>query len=125
MHVLIIEPNTLLSEAYKSALQKSGYKTTQAKGAQDAVDAADRERPDVVVMELELPGHNGIEFLHEFRSYAEWRSVPVVINTGIFSSKLAGVSKTLERDLGVSRILYKPRASLADLTRAVGECLPV
>lgn len=70
MHVLLIEPNTLLAATYRQALQHAGHEVRHVTGAQAAVMAADGRTPDVVVLELQLPQHSGLEFLHEFRSYA-------------------------------------------------------
>lgn len=83
--------------------------------------AADEQRPDVVVLELQLPAHNGIEFLHEFRSYADWRMVPAIVNTALHPVRLQASKHAMRVELGVTRILYKPTATLADICRAVRE----
>lgn len=85
------------------------------------MDAADKQTPDIVIAELHLPGHSGIEFLHEFRSYAEWMNIPVVLNTMLNASQIAPAAEALRRDLGIGEVLYKPRASLHDLVRVVRE----
>ncbi len=45
---------------------------------QEAILAADSNRPDLVVVDINLAGHSGIEFLFELRSYPEWQTVPVI-----------------------------------------------
>jgi DNA-binding response OmpR family regulator len=122
-HVLLLEPNTLLAAAYTQALQHAGHKVTHRSSGQAAVEAADAASPDIVVLELQLTAHNGIEFLHEFRSYPDWQKVPVVINTLLPPSRIALAEEALRRDLGVGAILYKPRASLQDLLRVIREQL--
>src|SRR5690606_21603784 len=82
-HVLLIEPNTLLADTYTQALTHAGHEVTHVTGAQAGIDAADKRQPDLVIVELQLPRHSGVEFLHEFRSYAEWLNVPVVVNTSL------------------------------------------
>lgn len=101
------------------ALQHAGHTVGLADSAQDAVNVADGLRPDVVVMELQLAVHNGVEFLHEFRSYPEWQNVPVVINTLLTPDVLQPFHEALERDFGVRLCLYKPRTSLEQLLSAV------
>lgn len=120
-HILLIEPNTLLAESYTQALQHAGHTVTHVAGAQTGIDAADKQTPDIVVTELHLPGHSGIEFLHEFRSYAEWTKVPVVLNTVLTAVQLAPAVDALHRDLGIREVLYKPRTSLQDLVRVARE----
>ena len=120
-HILLIEPNTLLAQSYTQALQHAGHSVAHATGAQSAVDAADKQAPDVVILELQLSGHSGIEFLHEFRSYVEWLEVPVVVNTVLSPAHLHKTQDALRRDMGVCDILYKPRTTLQDIVRLVRE----
>lgn len=123
MHVLLLEPNSLLAQTYTRAFMHGGFTIAHAAGAQTAIDAADKQCPHIVVLELQLPAHSGIEFLHEFRSYPEWQQVPVVVHTLLPLSQTAGVAEGLRRDLGVRAILYKPRTSLQQLLSAVREQL--
>lgn len=110
--ILLVEPNRALAKVYTDAFTTEGYAVTHAVSAQSAIDAADKSSPDVVVLELQLPRHNGIEFLHEFRSYPEWSSVPVVVLTLIAPNRITPVAKELERDFGIVAILYKPKTTL-------------
>jgi DNA-binding response OmpR family regulator len=118
-YILLLEPNTLLAQTYARGLEHAGFVVQHVATAQEAIDVADKATPAVVVLELQLPLHSGIEFLHEFRSYTEWRSVPVVVNTLIPPGRLSAVGHALEHDLGALTVLYKPHASLQNLIQAV------
>lgn len=118
-NVLLIEPNAVLARTYMQALQHAGYSVVHATGAQDAIDAADTCHPDIVVMELQLAAHNGVEFLHEFRSYSEWQHVPAIVHTAISPVALEPLLEALRQDLGVIDCLYKPRTTLAQLASTV------
>ncbi len=118
MNILLIEPDILLARVYKEALSRAGHRVTVVGGAQQAVQQADKLIPDVVVAELQLAGHNSVEFLHEFRSYPEWDTVPVILHTVIQPQKLIAVSKVLDL-MGVNDILYKPATTMAQLIRAI------
>lgn len=120
-HVLLVEPNTLLAKTYTQAIQHAGHTVVHASGAQAAIHAADKQTPDLVILELQLPLHSGIEFLHEFRSYTDWAAVPVVVNTALSPGRMARAKEPLVRDLGVSAIFYKPRTTLQDIVRSVRE----
>ena len=117
-HVLIIEPSKPLAATYRRALELVGHQTSWAAHAQDAVYESDKQRPDVVVLELQLTRHNGIEFLYEFRSYPEWQDVPVVLLTLVPPASLQITSQIMER-LGIVQCLYKPATNLVQLRRAV------
>ncbi len=123
MHVLLIEPDAVLAGLYVRALKASGHVVSYAKGAQAAVLAADAAMPDVVVMEMQIPGHNGIEFVYEFRSYPEWQAGPIVLHTFLPPRSLGMDRRTIER-FGVADILYKPQTTLAQLTTAVSRIAP-
>jgi len=121
MHVLLLEPNTLLAQTYTQALQQDGFSVAHAASAQTAVFAADKHQPDVVILELQLPEHSGLEFLHEFRSYPEWKDVPVIVHSMLPPTQTIQVEESLRRDLGVKALLYKPRTSLTQLLQTVRE----
>jgi DNA-binding response OmpR family regulator len=114
MKVLLLEPNRILAQQYSRYLEKEGYKVTWCENAQDGVAAADELHPDLVIVELFLAGHSGVEFLYEFRSYADWLQVPVIILSGV-SQTSAGVADATLRELGVEAYLYKPDTSLVQL----------
>lgn len=118
MHVLLIEPDQILGQVYARALQGAGHQVMVALSAQAGVHAADEQQPNVVILELELPNHNGVEFLYEFRSYSEWGHIPVIIHSYIPSYEYTQ-GGTLGDELGVTQFLYKPATSLAQLVKAV------
>lgn len=118
-NVLLIEPNASLADVYQKFLKSLDYEVVVVASAQSAINAADKVLPDVVLLELQLVEHNGVAFLHEFRSYAEWQNVPVIVNTLVPPNRIAIVEKALKRDFGVVAVLYKPQTSLQDLQRAI------
>ncbi|MDB5185772.1 MAG: chemotaxis protein histidine kinaselike protein [Candidatus Saccharibacteria bacterium] len=116
--VLLIEPDVVLAKTYKAALEHAGHDVVAARSAQGAVHACDDAAPDVVVLELQLVRHNGIEFLHEFRSYPEWQNIPIVLHTMTPPSSLH-LSTDMTEQLGVADYLYKPSTSLQKLIRRI------
>lgn len=123
-HVLLVEPNARTAAIYRKTLHiLGGHEVATAPTAQDAILAADAVMPDVVVLELQLTGHSGIEFLYEFRSYTDWRAVPVVVVSGIPPAEFEASKQLLFERLGVTAYHYKPRTSLQVLVRAVERAL--
>jgi CheY-like chemotaxis protein len=119
-HILLIEPNTVLARTYMQAFEHVGHSTICARTAQDAVYAADDRQPDVVVLELRLGAHDGIEFLHEFRSYSEWQAIPVILHSSITPAQLLPLEPALQ-ELGITASLYKPQTSLQRLISTVNQ----
>lgn len=118
--ILLIEPDKVLGNVYKDYFQSFEYEVIHVLHAQDAIHASDMQTPDVVVLELQLANHNGIEFLHEFRSYAEWSDIPIVIHT-LVPPDFCRVDSFMRRDFGIEQVLYKPATSLKKLRRAIDD----
>jgi DNA-binding response OmpR family regulator len=117
--ILLVEPDRPLAKTYASALQSAGHAPGVSGGAQAAILAADHIKPDLVILELQLVEHSGIEFLYEFRSYDDWQATPVIIHSHVPQNEFAGSLDVLKSQLGVSVYLYKPQTSLKDLILAV------
>lgn len=120
MKILLIEPDKKLGDIYKHALVQAGYTVKWAAHAQDAVHSADDSKPDVIVLELQLASHNGIEFLYEFRSYSEWQTIPVVLLTMVPPASLQ-ITREMMQSFGIVDCLYKPATNLKQLVNAVEE----
>jgi DNA-binding response OmpR family regulator len=122
--ILLIEPDRVLAETYVQALMHAGHEVQAAGGAQAAVMSADAIRPDLVIVELQLVAHSGIEFLYEFRSYSDWQDVPVIIHSNVPPHEFNDSAGLLRDELGVRDYLYKPRTTLVELLDTVEARLP-
>lgn len=120
--ILIIEPDGLLGSLYGGALEDGGHAVAYAKTAQQAIAAADETVPDLVVLELQMARHNGIEFLYEFKSYTEWQGVPVIVLSTLSPRELAQYGAILEQ-LQVAEVLKKSETTANLLARVVDRVL--
>jgi DNA-binding response OmpR family regulator len=118
-NVLIIEPDLVLARTYTSALTRAGHAVQLATTAQEAISLADDVRPDLVLLELQLVAHSGVEFLYEFRSYADWQSVPVAILSTVPPAEFRSCREVLYNQLGVKEYYYKPHTNLKKLVQIV------
>jgi DNA-binding response OmpR family regulator len=121
--LLVIEPNIILAQIYQTILTKNKHKVWLAKNAQEAINIADKTHPEAVILELQLPLHNGLEFLYEFRSYSEWRDIPVIIQSLVSPSEFKD-NFILWHKLGIRSYLYKPKSTLLQLIDCVNSNLP-
>ncbi|MFA5004131.1 MAG: response regulator [Candidatus Saccharimonadales bacterium] len=124
MHVLLIEPDKILSNIYVRSLVGAGHTVAATMNAQHAIQLADEQQPDLVIVELQLKGHNGVEFLYEFRSYQEWLTIPVLVHSFVPPTEFVR-TPLLTQELGVNDYLYKPTTSLAKLIQAVQKLVPI
>jgi len=66
-HVLVVDDETVLAGMVANYLQRAGFRTTVANDGITAVERALADAPDVVVLDLGLPGMDGLEVCHEIR----------------------------------------------------------
>ncbi len=124
-HILLIEPDRVLAKLYHHAIVGRGHSVVPCASAQAAVLSADQQTPDLVVLELQLIEHSGIEFLYEFRSYGEWQDIPVIAHTQVPISEFAANWQLFKQELGIAAYLYKPTTSLRQLLANIDERITV
>jgi DNA-binding response OmpR family regulator len=120
--LLLIEPDAVLARAYTIALQQDGHHVHWRTEAQSAVDILDTNNVDLVILELQLAAHNGVELIHELRSYPDWDNIPVLLHTMVPQDQ-AVLGEQFWPQLGIAGYLYKPHATLARLRRRVNQLL--
>jgi len=100
--ILIIDDSTELRSLLESILPYSGYQTISATTGQDGLDLAEKIRPDLILLDLELPDTTGLKVLEALERQA--RSIPTIMMTGYGSE---GVAADALR-LGAQGYLVKP-----------------
>ncbi len=77
-NILIVEDNEKNMKLVRDILQHKGHATLEAATGEDGVRLALERRPDLVLMDIQLPGINGIEALHRIRAESALDTVPVI-----------------------------------------------
>ena len=98
-------------------LQASGFVVREENDSHQALAAAQEFRPDVVVLDLLMPGMNGADVAWQFAATDEFRELPLVVLTGFPGSPLRSTLPPRE-----IQILSKP-VSVDALVKAVNACL--
>lgn len=121
MHILLVEPDIVLAKTYQAMFKKHGYVTAVAHTGQQAIEAADAmPRVDFVILEMQLPGLNGVAFLQELRSYSDFMDTPVIVNS-YMQPPHAEEMTVLTQAFAIKTWLYKPTTSLAQLVKTLKE----
>ena len=79
--VLIVEDNDKNMKLARDILNAKGYKTLEAVTGEEGVKLAKEKLPDLVLMDIQLPGINGIEAFRQIRADAKAARIPVVALT--------------------------------------------
>lgn len=120
--ILLIEPDMKLGIIYCQYLQANGHNIRWRNSAQSALSSIDKRRPNLVILEIQLANHNGIEFLYELRSYQDWQNIPVIVHSQV-PPIFKTISPMLYNQLGVVSYCYKPTTKLQDLLIAIEDQL--
>jgi DNA-binding response OmpR family regulator len=113
---LLVDDDRDVREMFREALRMEGFDVRTAVDGMMALWQIDQQLPDVIVLDLDLPGVSGIDFLKELRARPDTAVLPVIVVTGT-DWELPG---------GVNAVLRKPVApdTLVDVVgRAVNRSL--
>ncbi len=90
-HVLVVDDETVLAGMVANYLQRAGFRTSVAHDGNSAVELALADAPDVVVLDLGLPGRDGMEVCHEIRRHSDCYIIMLTARNEE-SDKLIGLS---------------------------------
>jgi two-component system, cell cycle response regulator DivK len=79
--ILLIEDNPLSRDMLTRMLEKRGYNVVTAGEGSEGIAVAANQRPDVILMDMSLPGLDGWETTRELRSRPDTRGIPVIALT--------------------------------------------
>ena len=79
--VLIVEDNELNMKLFHDLLEASGYETVQTRNGLEAIDLARAHRPDLILMDIQLPEVSGLEVTKWLKEDDDLRSIPVIAVT--------------------------------------------
>ena len=106
--ILIVDGNGTSRENLRGFIQGLGHEVIEAATGPDAIDKAFTIHPDLIMMDVRLPGMHGDEVTIRLKKNISTRNIPVVINTGWTTA--FNVEERIDRALnaGAAEILYKP-----------------
>lgn len=123
--ILLIEDDPWLRDLYGGGLEQLNDITVLYANSADAgLVALDSNEVDLVVLDIFLDAHNGIEFLHEIASYSDTQKLPVIILSAVLEHDFS-MSPERWHEYGVVKYLYKPNTKPADLRIEVQKQLSV
>jgi len=102
--VLVVEDERDISALVAYHLAREGYRVRTAEGGPEAIEAMASERPDLIVLDLMLPGLSGYEVLSEMRRRPELTDVPVILLT----ARRDEADRVKGLELGADDYLTKP-----------------
>jgi len=102
--ILIVEDNEKNMKLARDVLQSRGYVTLEAVTGEDGVRLAIEGKPDLVLMDIQLPGINGIEALRQVRADPACARIPIVA----FTASVMSADRSQISDAGFDAFIGKP-----------------
>lgn len=113
--LLLIEDNPLLVGLYKSAFEKKGFDVFIAHDGKLGLQLAKTTKPELVLLDILMPGMDGLEVLKELKDDPETKKIKVIVLTVVSDQK----SQDIAKDLGVLDYLLKPELELKEIVERV------
>lgn len=116
-HVLLIEDEPNIIEAIRFILSRDGWQVYTHSNGVDAAQIVRDRAPDVVILDVMLPGRSGYDILRELRDDPTHANLPVLMLTARGQSK----DREMAERAGASRFMTKPfsNAEVLDAVRAL------
>ena len=118
--VLLIEDEPNIIEAISFILSRDGFHVLSHGDGLSALSAVERTSPDMVILDLMLPGRGGLDILRDLRAHPSTQALPVMMLT----ARGQKTDREQAERLGVSRFMTKPFANgdiLAQVHELIGQ----
>ncbi len=117
--ILIVEDDDLNMKLMNDLLRANGYETVRTKDGREALPLAREHHPDLVIMDIQLPGISGLDATREIKADADLRHIPVVAVTAFAlrgdeeKMREGGCDDYIAKPISVSEFLRKVASLLA------------
>ena len=101
--ILVVEDNDDLQILFQLLLESEGYEVTIANNGSEAVEMVEQKSPQLVLMDIMMPGSNGLDVARNIKQRANYQNLPIVL--------VSAIDRLEERQLHYSKandIIYKP-----------------
>ena len=122
--ILVVDDEPPIRRLLRTSLTAQGYDVLEATGGQEAIDAAEREKPDLVILDLGLPDLGGIEVIRVLRQRS---SLPIIVlsvrddERGKVEALDLGADDYVTKPFGVDELVARIRTALRHRFQAQGE----
>lgn len=113
--VMIVEDNELNMKLFHDLLEAHGYRTVETRTGVEAVDLARANRPDLIIMDIQLPEISGLDVTRKLKADPELKAIPVVAVTAFAMKgdeeriRAGGCEAYLSKPISVAKFLETVR----------------
>ncbi len=113
--ILIVEDDNFVAEVYSTKLLEMGHSVQIAQNGREGLSLVEKEKPDLILLDILMPVMGGIEMIEELKGRDEWKSIPVILLTNV------GEKESIRKvtDLGVRDYLIKSHFTPAEVMEKI------
>jgi two-component system cell cycle response regulator DivK len=118
--VLVVEDNELNMKLFHDLLEASGYATIQTRNGLEAIELARKHRPDLILMDIQLPEVSGLEVTKWIKEDDDLRAIPVIAVTAFAMKgdeeriRQGGCEAYLSKPISVSKFIETVKSYLGE-----------
>jgi len=118
--VLITEDNPKNRKVFKDILRVHGYKSIEAVDGEEGYRMAKEHKPDLIVMDVQLPGANGYEVTRRLKSKDDTKDIPIIIVTSFAmageenEARAAGCDDYISKPINIHQFIETIKKYLPD-----------
>lgn len=109
MRILVVEDQDSIRSMIEALVLARGYEVTGVSSGTKAIDVASTNPPDMVLLDLMIPGHDGFEVCQRLRSDPQTRNIPVLVISALDDAE----SKSRAEAAGATAYYTKPFSPMA------------
>ena len=113
--LLVVEDNPLLVGMYKSAFEKAGFSVVFAHDGKSGLELAKTELPAVILLDVLMPGMNGLDVLRELKKDPHTKDIRVMVLTVLYQEEI----KKQAKELGADDFITKSELKLSEIVDKV------
>ena len=112
--ILVVEDQEDNRQILRDLLSSADYEMVEAENGQEALDAVAKKKPDLILMDIQLPVMDGYEATRRIKANPDWKSIPIIVVTSYALSGDAEKARAAGCDDYVTKP-YSPRQLLAKI----------
>lgn len=114
--IMVVDDDPQIVSYLVTLLEENGYETCSASDGDQAMEVLERERPDCVTLDLEMPHEWGPRFYRRFTQKEAFKNLPVVVISG-----LTGHDRAIRKAVAALHKPFEPEAVLVAVKKACGD----
>ena len=114
--VLVVDDDPIMHRVLKHYLERNGYQMLNASSGQQALEAAARALPDLVVLDVRMPEMSGLAALRQLKESESTRNIPVIVVT-VNADRLTEMESQVSGAAAFLAKPFRPAELLAEIKR--------